>query len=261
MGILENNRHGADLPDSIPSDSPESSRESKRSFLSDIRNFSKRLFGVGERRISGRLDEEVPENLFSTNSSIMTKTKYDVDESMLDQYLPRNENTSREEKFSSSVFEWVKTERAGDICKFKEFILENGIEYAVFQDNTRVNASLIGDVVLMHDNEHYVLGGVQSALEKTSTVAPASIAPSSATSRRLEMKPEKISPVLSILEKSKKKKTKINFEFIAELPSSEVLGIIRDNFEGSDDELYEYFISRIDKKKFVNSIINSIQNK
>lgn len=43
-----------------------------------------------------------------------------------------------------------------------------------------------------------------------------------------------------------------------ELPSSEILGIVKENFDASDEELFVYFSEKIDKKKFVSAIISSI---
>jgi len=183
------------------------------------------------------------------------ETKYDVD-------LPK----TREEELSESYFEWVKTERAGDVSKFKELLVVDNVEYIVFQDNTRVNSSLIGDVVLKHKHSDEIMG-VQNELQEHIEIehkhvfTPHENAQLRQTVHSQNVFSHDISPVTSILEKSKKKKQKIKFEVQLDMPSTDVLNIIRDNFANSDDEIYEFFMTKIDKKKFVTAILTSQQLK
>ena len=225
------------------------SGRSEGSFQLSTENISKRLQSVGEGIIHGGLDEKIPANV-PESDKLTNMSKYEVE-------IP----LTREETLAKSVFQWVKTERAGDISQFKEILLENGVEYIVFQDNTRVNSALIGDVVLQNVNSDETLL-MNDAFEKISpppVINRQAITPSPA--RTVNAHEDKISPVTSILDKSKKKKKKIQFEFVLEIPSAEVLSIIKENFEASDDELFDYFVSKLDKKKFVASVISSSMNK
>jgi hypothetical protein len=197
---------------------------------------------------------------------------------------------TREEDFSSSVFEWVKTERQGDVCRFKEFVQENGIEFIVFTDNSRVNHALLGDVVLKHQHESQIMGReigipakttgnpdepyefpidsdvkapvfreVSRRIEEGIPIAGESPAPVSPAAQQPALQVS--APVQAILEKAKKKKQKVTLELQVELPSADVLNIVRENFNGSDEELYNFFIQKIDKKKFVSAIIQAVSNK
>jgi hypothetical protein len=197
-------------------------------------------------------------------------TKYDVE-------LPK----TREESMAESSFEWVKTERAGDLSRYREIVIDNGVEYIVFQDGTRVNSSLIGDVILQHQNSFEILGNIQDAFENikvadlnsnsTLVVDPnwvPSRIPSISTTETLVYNKSSVPsqeptilPSIAILEKAKKKKKKFNLEVNIELPSAEVISIVRENFDASDEQLFDYFITKIDKKKFISSIISSISNK
>lgn len=246
LGLLASFRNRSHVSNSVPDSSDESRGRSERSLRVDTENISSRLQEVGGNAILREMDEEVPENVPQTDKIEQMKNKYEAE-------LPK----TREEEFAESTFEWVKTERAGDVSVFKEFRVENGIEYIVFQDNTRVNSALVGDVILKHKFQGEVLGGFDNAFEKVPVPQPHAVpsAPRTVVSSR----PVALdSPVLSILEKSKKKKKKIQFDFLMEVPSSEVLSIVKENFDASEDELFDYFVSKIDKKKFVSSIISSI---
>jgi hypothetical protein len=208
---------------------------------------------LGTDELLGRLDEEVSADVSPAHKVNDMLSKYEKDVQ-----LPK----TREEEFAESIFEWVKTEREGDVCKFKQFTVENGIEYTVFEDNTRVNTTLIGDVVLMHKHPDEVISKIGNPLEKVqpqiaSPHVPPPLHPT-AVAASVAQAASAPSPILSILEKSKKKKKKIQVEVVAELPSAEVLAIIRDNFEASDDELFAYLVNKIDKKKFIAAVIASV---
>lgn len=197
---------------------------------------------------------------------------------------------TREADFASSIFEWVKTDRQGDVCRFQKFTVENGIEFVVFNDGSRVNSALIGDVVLKHEHESQLMGTEIGAPAKTTgnpdepyefpvisdikkiTVVDHKITEGLPSAESVSTfsgaTPITTSPstlvtpaVQSILEKAKKKKQKISLELQLEIPSSDVLNIIRENFNGSDEDLYNFFIQKIDKKKFVSAIINAVSNK
>jgi hypothetical protein len=253
LDFLESRRHGSYIQNSIPSDSIETQRGSERSFPIDSENISGRLQNLGESRISGRLDEEISATIPALDNLDNMKTPYDVE-------LP----PSPEEKLQNSSYEWVKTERAGEVCKFKEIIKEGNTEYIGFTDGTRVRSSLVGDVVLQHEHPAEILGANELAIKPvqhlTSVIQHPTVIPSPTlkpTEVTVPQTPTRIetSPVLSILEKSKKKKKKVQFDFMMEIPSSDVLSIIKENFDASETELFDFFVSKIDKKKFVSAII------
>jgi hypothetical protein len=271
MGILENFRNRSRFSDPVPDDTVKTHGRLKGAFLTHARNFSKRLQELGKRGISRRMDATLPENVF----------RNDKIDNMSTATVPK----TREEDYASSIFEWVKADREGDVCKFKEFTVVNGEEYVVFNDNSRIKTILLGDVVLKHQHESQLLGkelkpapkpevtedepfefpivsdltdAAKHAPKKLNFVADSGIgsyAPPQPT------QPKADSPIASILGKSKKKKQKVTLEIQMELPSAEVLSIIRENFEGSDEELYDFFVEKIDRKKFVSAIISAIQNK
>lgn len=249
MAYLESIWNRTCISNPVSDSDTATSGRSEGSFQLSTENISKRLQSVGEGIIHGGLDEKIPANV-PESDKLTNMSKYEVE-------IP----LTREETLAKSVFQWVKTERAGDISQFKEILLENGVEYIVFQDNTRVNSALIGDVVLQNVNSDETLL-MNDAFEKISpppVINRQAITPSPA--RTVNAHEDKISPVTSILDKSKKKKKKIQFEFVLEIPSAEVLSIIKENFEASDDELFDYFVSKLDKKKFVASVISSSMNK
>jgi len=244
---MENTGHGARFSDSVPTSDSESRGKSKGSFWSRAKNLFGRLQKVGRIEVPGRVDEKVPNDVSKIHTMKTTE-------------LPK----SREEILAESTFEWVKTERAGDVSKFKELKIENNVEYLVFQDNTRVNTALLGDVILQHRDPSAVLGAElrieKPTAEVKSNPQPISRVQTAATFTNPTTQ-SSYSAITAILDKAKKKKKKVQFELVMDIPSADVLSIVRDNFDASDEDLFEFFVEKIDKKKFVASIIAASINK
>jgi len=244
MVILENIWNGSYFSNTVSDSSTKSRRRSERSSGLDTENISNRLQNLGKNGLSGGMDEKLPEDVSRLHNLKDMKT----------QEQPR----TREEDFAGSSFQWVKTERAGDVSHFKEFIVENDIEYTVFQDGTRVNSTLIGDVILKHQYDSEIMSDLSSEFERvgpqqnrTQNIPQVHIPAQQAIQNSA-------SPIIAILEKAKKKKKKIQFDLIMDLPSAEILSVLKDNFDASEDDLYNFFVAKIDKKKFVTAIIASI---
>lgn len=254
LALLESLWNRSYIQDSKSNSNSEPQRESERSFQSSSQDIQGGLQDMGTNEFPRRMDEEISSNVSSAHNVISMLSKYEKDIQ-----LPK----TREEEFAESIFEWVKTEREGDVCKFRQFVVENGTEYTVFEDGTRVNTTLIGDVVLMHKHPEEIISKIGNPLEKVQSPVSTPHVPPPLYSSAAQLVPSNSnatasSPIFSILEKSKKKKKKIQLEITADLPSAEVLSIVRDNFDASDDELFAYLVNKIDKKKFIASVIASV---
>lgn len=167
---------------------------------------------------------------------------------------------TREEQFLNGIFQWVKTERAGDICKFKEFSVVSGVEYVVFTDGSRVASSLIGDVVLMHQHESQIieldkLSSLSTQQEQTQHVH---ISPS--TNIQQQIQSQTINPVLTIIEKSKKKTEKLTITLTVKIPSPELYSVIKENFNDVDDVILKNVIEQVHGKILQDSIKRELQN-
>lgn len=254
LALLESFRNRSRVQNSEPDSDSKSQRRSEGTLRFGSQDVSTRLQDLGRIELLGRLDEEVSSDVSQSHNLNHMISKYEKDVQ-----LPK----TREEEFAESIFEWVKTEREGDVCRFKNFQVENGIEYTVFEDGTRVNTTLIGDVVLMHKHPEEIISKIGNPLERvqpqvSTPYVPPAIHPTVAAASTVQPGAASVSPIFSILEKSKKKKKKIQLDITAELPSAEVLAIVRDNFDASDDELFAYLVNKIDKKKFIAAVIASV---
>lgn len=194
-------------------------------FFFNIKSLSRRFLGMGKGRIQGTVDEEISKNV-----------------PLIDKKDMKDQRT-REEIYSAGIFEWVKTERAGETCKFKEISLQEGIEYIVFEDGSRVVSSLVGDVVLLHENEQQVLGASIIPARTDEEILGYVQKPAQSVNQSTGI--SKDSPVLAILEKSKKRTEKLALTLSVKIPTPELYAVIKENFEDVDSVLLENVLQQI----------------
>jgi hypothetical protein len=236
--MLESKKHRSN----ISSSNNRSLRESRSglfsTFYSDVKIFSRRLFGVGKGRLPGRLDEEIQSNVSKYDNSIM-------------------EAKTREEVYSSAKFEWVKTERAGDVCDFQKFEEDAGVEYIVFEDNSRLRTDLLGDIVLIHADPSAILG---RDLIPQSTSQPNVFDHLQIRETRRPVHTANTDPVVSILEKTKKKTEKINISITVKIPSPDLYQVVRENFDNTDEVLLENVMQQVQESVLREAVKRELQN-
>jgi len=166
---------------------------------------------------------------------------------------------TREEIFQDSHFEWVKTERQGDVCRFREIVYENDVEYIVFIDNTRIRTDLIGDVVLAHQHPGDILGirpDMEGLVE--STAIPYKPLPQVQPPTVLYAR--EIDPVLSILEKTKKRSEKVSITLTLKIPAPELYSVIKENFDNAEDVLLQNVMDQIHDNLLRDALKKELQN-
>jgi len=245
--MLENKRHRSYFSNFNVNRLRETWTRIFRAFFSHSKNLPGGFHRVGERELPGRLDEKVPENIQPFDTK-MTEEK------------PK----TRDEIFSESHFEWVKTERAGDICNFKEFEIENGIEYVSFTDGSRIKMEFVGDIVLMHNNPHEILGSVavHDMIGELPIVSNDPIENVIEVRSVSQPQPVTVStdPVISILEKSKKRHEKLSLVVTVKIPSPELYNVIKENFENTDDVLLENVMDQIHGSMLRDAVKKELQS-
>jgi hypothetical protein len=167
-----------------------------------------------------------------------------------------SETLTRSEKLAESKFEWVKTERTGEVCYFSEIISEGGDEYILFTDGSRVNSSLLGDVVLIHDKNAEILGDLLSN-PPVSNPQPQNQNPAPLSKPTPQPQPQKnveIDPVKAILTKTKRKKQNLNLTISVNLPSKDLYLVVKENFPNMDDVLLEDVMDQIKEKALRDSL-------
>jgi hypothetical protein len=204
-----------------------------RSFFVNPFKVQGRLSGLGESRIPGRLDEEVSEDLPVSDIEINNEKNIEIMEKI---------EKTREEALAESHFEWVKTERQGDVCRFQTFLFENDTEYVLFTDGTRIRTDLIGDVVLAHRYPEEILG-FDAELSNAPYVDP--ILSQQPQITQYATRVVETDPVVAILEKTKKKTEKITLTLNLKIPAPDLYNVIKENFDNTDEILLNSVMDQI----------------
>jgi hypothetical protein len=203
------------------------------------------------------MDEKISIDVQKLNNGVMTETTEQLSKYEKDVIVPK----SIDEEYAESIFEWVKTERLGDISQFKEFKEENGVKYVVFQDNTRINSTLIGDVVLKLKNENERVT-MQEALKLESTIPVQQQFISPGISTKSEPTVVNIpNPIHHLLSQSKKKEQTVSLNLEMLLPSDEIYHIVSDNFENGAEEFVQYLLSSLSQTDIENALISALKDK
>lgn len=169
---------------------------------------------------------------------------------MDDEMISAEENVEKEEDLKKVAFQWVKTERSGDVCSFDRKEFSDGVEYVFFTDGSRIRSDLIGDVVMMiRDGENFY------DLEANSVLSNPSSNPSG---NSFSQKTEPIDPVKEILKKAKKINRKISLEIDLEMPTASMYHFMEENFEDVSTTLLENCMKQIDEKKIKASLKKQI---
>lgn len=152
---------------------------------------------------------------------------------------------TREELYAESTFEWIKTDRSGDICKFDKFDQENSTEYVYFVDGTRIRTSLIGDVVLMHPPGSEIIGN-ELALPGFRDLSTQSFPQAPTNFPKIEQSQViQVNPVVAIFEKSRKRTETLKLNLTVKIPHIDLYHVMRDNFGDVDDILLSNVMEQI----------------
>lgn len=194
------------------------------------------------------MDAEIPEDIRTPNTEIMEKIQ-----------------KTREEVYAESHFEWVKTERQGDVCKFQTILFENDVEYVLFTDGTRIRTDLIGDIVLAHQYQEEIIGGftppsVSEAPYVDPMLANQPIVAGIKTQTVTRVISEAIDPVVSILEKTKKKTEKITLTLHLKIPAPDLYNVIKENFDNTDEILLDSVMEQIHDNLLKDALKKELQN-
>jgi hypothetical protein len=258
--MLENTKHGTNIQNTNNNGIRKTWLKFFRSFFRNTKDVQGGLSGVDEGRISRRVDEEILQD-------IQQSDKINIE--MIEK--PEKIQKTREEVFTGSQFEWVKTERAGDICRFKEFEVEGDIEYVTFTDNSRIRSEFIGDIVLMHEYDNEILG--QELLTAEAPIMPVNnnilshLKMDQPIVNQAELQPKNVfhvqennDPVVAILEKTKKKTEKLVLTLTVKIPSADIFNVIKENFDNTEDILLENVLSQIQESSLREAIRKELQN-
>jgi len=261
--MLENTKHRTDIQNSSDFSFRKAWSKIFRSFFNNTEDIQRGLQGLGETGVPGALDAEILPDIPPID-------KIEIMEINNEEIINEPLVETRDLKFAKHKFEWIKTERAGDVCTFTHFEQDNGVEYVCFDDNTRIRTEFIGDIVLMHLYENEILGReivvdnqspiLQHLRTEVPVATPEPVHSTPNAPTKLERTNVFQDPVVSILDKSKKKIEKLTLTINVKIPSAELYNVIKENFDNTEEILLDSVMEQLHEKLLREAVKREIQN-
>lgn len=184
------------------------------------------------------------------------------------------------ETMEAQLYQWLKTDKAGDYVYEDKIEEEDGITYIKFTDGSQVNAELLGEYVIKVDSEddgfdikeeiihdmtkaklqdggEVEIPGVMHGQKKVTMVKKPGGKRKKPTPPPTKMvregeKPKPAvatDPVIILLEKAKKEKHTYDIELNVDAISTQLFGVVKDTFDDGEEKALDYIVSLIDMDK------------
>jgi len=243
MVSVESIRHRTYIRDTTQHGDNESWHRFKRSLYSDSESIQRRLSRMEKTRLLRTLDGQL-----STSVRKFNNMKQEIEK-------------TREERWSESTFEWVKTERSGDFSRFKDTTIENDIEYIIFQDDTRININLLGDVVLVHNENEAYLSDFSLKNQLVSVSQPSQPFISKQPTAQQIAPVIQDNPIHGLLRKAKFNTEEILLPVNISIPTSAIYDVITENFEDGEREILNFILKNITPEMISDALFTALHDK
>jgi len=188
------------------------------------------------------------------------------------------------ETMEAQLYQWLKTDKAGDYVYEDKIEEEDGITYIKFTDGSQVNAELLGEYVIKVDSEddgfeikeeiihdmtkaklqdggEIEVPGIMHGQRKVTMVKKPGgkrkkptkpqnpVVNHEKTAVKEELSKLVSDPVIILLEKAKKEKHTYDIELNVDAISKQLFGVVKDTFDDGEEKALDYIVSLIDMDK------------
>lgn len=156
----------------------------------------------------------------------------------------------REDLRTVPKFQWIKTENMGKVVHFKDVSEVNGMILVEFDDGSRVNMDMIGEVVLKvyNDSEILEMTPEEQYTPNTPTV-----------NIKKAQQQYKDSPIQTLLRKQKPNMMNMEISIELNLPSHELYKVLSTSFDNADEEIVEFIVADLDVPLIKDAVRNAIK--
>jgi len=165
----------------------------------------------------------------------------------------------REELSAVPKFQWVKTDKAGRIVKFKDVVEVNGMVLVEFDDGTRVKYDMLGDAVMKIQDDTMLLNIEPDPVSSHGIPinGPASPVISNVN---IGMAKPPASPIHALLEKQKDNPVPVDISIELNLPPVSLYKVLSQSFENADDDIVDYIVADLDVPQIKEAVRSAIAN-
>lgn len=152
-------------------------------------------------------------------------------------------------------YQWLKTERAGQITEFLNVAIEqDGSVMVEFMDGSRCKYELLNEFMLKTNNAQELLdveNPIQNNGEQKLKVGNASIRNGPAVQDN---------PIHTLLKKQKPNPVNVDITLELNIPSADLYNVICQSFDNADEEIVNHIVSGLDINLIKESVKNAIIN-
>jgi hypothetical protein len=158
-------------------------------------------------------------------------------------------------------FQWLKTDKAGQVTYYKDVISVNNMVLVEFTDGSRVNYDLLGDAVMKIESDEMLLDIATESVDQMSQYnVPVHNAPAPTVSIGKPQPQKSYSPIHALLEKQKSNPVPIEFSIDLNLPPVSLYNVLSQSFENADEEIVEFIVAELDINKIKDAVKDAILN-
>jgi hypothetical protein len=147
------------------------------------------------------------------------------------------------------MFQWVRGERMGQIIKSTgETIIDDNIEYLIFEDGSQCNMQLVGEWIVPIEsaaNAAFVVDPQPNQIMRHTQRTESPVATQQQAGSN---------PVFDLLNRSKKKNVKMEISITVSMPSDELIKVIDDSYENGTRLIGEYLVDSVDQNVLMKQV-------
>ena len=159
-------------------------------------------------------------------------------------------------------FQWLKTDKAGQVTYYKDVVSVNNMVLVEFTDGSRVNYDLLGDAVMKIESDDMLLDIATDSVNQMSQYnVPVHNAPAPTVSiGKPQQHQKQMKPIHALLEKQKSNPVPIEFSIDLNLPPVSLYNVLSQSFENADEDVVEFIVADLDIDKIKEAVKDAILN-
>lgn len=159
------------------------------------------------------------------------------------------------------MFQWTRGDRMGQIVKAIDTVVDDNMEFFVFEDGSQCNTKLVGEWIVpiesIYDapilvNEIQDLQMIRDQGGRMEKLEPF---------KTMETKSESPNPIYDLLKISKKKPVKLQLTISVEMPAEELIKVVQESYANGSKLIGDYLTSSVDQSSVMKQIETILRSK
>lgn len=161
------------------------------------------------------------------------------------------------DNLSKFKFQWIKSERTGEVCKVKDISSDDGLIWVHFTDGTRINYMLLEEFTIkLNLSEKELELNVSSPKDLSKNDIPKN--EKSIATLKVEKVETPKSAIKTLLEKQRPNIQQVDFTLQLNIPSESLYDVLMGSFDNAEQEIIDHILESLDQATIREAIKKSI---